>query len=343
MKIFRKVLLVIGGFFFGFLLCFNIYQFVCTQILGQSLATLNGYAVLEVVSGSMEPTIHVGDLIIIDTKESEIKENDIVTFTDIDGSFVTHRVISIKDDQMVTRGDNNNSNDPVSSLDTVVGKYLFKLSGLGILLSSLKNPFVMFMIFVVGLLICYYLSLDHDGKMLLTEEEKEYQEFLEYQKEQQLKSDSPFPDLTKEENVSKSKKEKKEELLTDIDKKKANLNTKTSTRSTKRNIEDKKTVNLDKETKKTSKKSLDSAPTKEVKKKNSSNTSKKGSQNKQAEKKQVRKATSSVSAKKPVTSKKKTTSVSATTKKKKTEVKKTTVNRKSEVKKNDTKKKSGKE
>ena len=189
MKIFRKTMVGFVFFIFGLLLCFNVYQLICTQVLKESLATINGYGVLEVVSGSMEPTIHVGDLIIINTKYSEISENDIVTFLDEEGSFVTHRVISIMDGQMVTRGDNNNSNDPLSSIDTVVGKYVFKLSGLGILLSSLKNPFVMFMIFVVGILICYYLSLDHEGKLIVSEEEKDYQEFLEYQKEQQRKKE----------------------------------------------------------------------------------------------------------------------------------------------------------
>lgn len=219
MKVFRRILLGIVIFFFGFLLCFNIYQFVSTQILGKSLATLNGYAVLEVVSGSMEPTIHVGDLIVIDTKDQEIKENDIVTFTDVDGSFVTHRVVSISDDEMITRGDNNNSNDPVSSLDTVVGKYLFKLSGLGILLSSLKNPFVMFMIFVVGLLICYYLSLDHHGNFIMTDEEREYQEFLEYQKLQHLNDEPKVTiELHKAETSSKRKKKDGEEPSKDLKK-----------------------------------------------------------------------------------------------------------------------------
>lgn len=221
MKLVRKVVLGLFLTFLGLLFVFNIYQFVCIQIMDKSLATINGYAVLEVVSGSMEPTIHVGDLIVIDTKETEFKENDIITFTDDDGSFVTHRIISINNDKMVTKGDNNNSDDPSSSVTTIVGKYLFKLSGMGILFASLRNPFVMFMILVVGMLICYFLSLDSEGNLIMTEEEKEYQEFLEYQKSKEVLDDVPSTksekqDLKKKETSttkkSKSLKQTKEPL-----------------------------------------------------------------------------------------------------------------------------------
>lgn len=188
MKVVRKVLFGLFCFFFGFLLLFNIYQFACIQILGEKLATVGGYAVLEVVSGSMEPTIHVGDLIVINTKQQDYQENDIITFLDEQGAFVTHRILSLDGETMITKGDNNSSDDPVSSTDKIVGKYVFRIGGMGILLSSLRSPFIMLMIFIVGILICYFLSLDQDGNLILDEEEKEYQEFLKYQKQKNQNS-----------------------------------------------------------------------------------------------------------------------------------------------------------
>lgn len=275
MKVVRKILFILFCILFGFLLFFNVYQFVCVQLMGEKLATINGYAVLEVVSGSMEPTIHVGDLIVIDTKKTDFNENDIVTFTDDDGSFVTHRIIALNNTEMTTKGDNNNSNDPVSSTDSIVGTYVFRLGGMGILLSSLRSPFIMFMIFVVGILVCYFLSLDKEGNLILDESEKEYQEFLDYKKGNTLlesKKSISGKDNTKtlqdNEKIVKNKvtttsKNKKTSELDDAQKKKeSKKNVTNKTVSSKKNTETKNIKKVSTTPKKTStKKSTNSKKT----------------------------------------------------------------------------------
>lgn len=181
MKIVKRLGIGIVTFVLVLLLAFNIYNFVSVKILKKDLASFGGYAILEVVTGSMEPTIHVGDLIIINTKEVNYQESDIVTFYDVDGSFVTHRIVSINGTEMMTKGDNNNTEDDPTEMDKVVGKYLFKISGAGKLLASFKSPFVLVMILIIGLLFCIFVSIDKEGNPILTEEEKELQEFREYQ------------------------------------------------------------------------------------------------------------------------------------------------------------------
>ncbi len=185
MKVFKKVLIIFASIMVGLLMLFNVYQYVCLNVLHEDLAVIQGYAILEVVSGSMEPTIHVGDLIVIDTKCSEFHVNDIVTFRDDNDNFVTHRIISIQDEKMITKGDNNNSSDEESDLNTIVGRYLFRLPALGMIMASLKTPFVMVMILIVGVLLCLFVSMDKDGNLIQSEEEKEYQEFLEFQKKEE--------------------------------------------------------------------------------------------------------------------------------------------------------------
>jgi len=182
MKIVKKVSMVFVSILLGLLFIFSVYNFVSLKVFKNDLSSIFGYSILEVVSGSMEPTIHIGDLIIINKNETNYQANDIVTFYDRDGSFVTHRIVSIEDDKMVTKGDHNNSEDDALPLSNIVGKYVTRVPLVGRLLSSLKNPFVLFMIFLLGVLICYFLSIDKDGKIILTEEEKEYEEFLLYQK-----------------------------------------------------------------------------------------------------------------------------------------------------------------
>lgn len=183
MKTLKKIVVIVFSILISIVLIYNIYNFICINILDKKITTVGGYGMLEVVSGSMEPTIHVGDIIIIDTKDKNYKVGDIVTFCDREGSFVTHRIIAIVEQQVITQGDHNNTEDDAIFMDDIVGKYKFKISGGGIFLAALKSPLTIIMIFVIGMLICVYVSTDKDGNPILDEEEKEYLEFQEYLKE----------------------------------------------------------------------------------------------------------------------------------------------------------------
>lgn len=64
-----------------------------------------------VISGSMEPTIHTGSLVLIDTKDKDVKKGDIVAFRKA-GVFVTHRIVETRAEGYITKGDANSSDDP---------------------------------------------------------------------------------------------------------------------------------------------------------------------------------------------------------------------------------------
>lgn len=179
MKLIKRILLILVTSALGLILAYNISSFVALNILHQDLATINGYAALEVVSGSMEPTIHVGDMIIINTKETSYQRGDIVTFYDKEGSFTTHRIISIMGNKVITKGDNNKSRDDAIEISKIVGKYEFKVDNFGRILSSLKSPTTMVMILAVGVLACIFFSMDKDGNPILDKEEKEFLTYLE--------------------------------------------------------------------------------------------------------------------------------------------------------------------
>ncbi len=173
MKLVKNIFIKIIWIILSILVVFNIYNFVSINILHKDLATVNGYALLEVVSGSMEPTIDVGDIIIIKTNNQEYKRDDIVTFYDVNGSFVTHRLVKINGDKMVTKGDANDSEDEEMETKNIVGKMVFKLNGAGKLIASLKNPFVMLLIMIIGIVLCLLMSTDKNLiPKDLTEEEK---------------------------------------------------------------------------------------------------------------------------------------------------------------------------
>lgn len=163
---------------------FNIYSFVSIKVLKKDLASVNGYALLEVVSGSMEETIKIGDLIIIDLNYEDYKVDDIATFRDENGTFVTHRIIEVNENGYVTKGDNNDSNDQgIRVKEEMVGKYVFRLPMMGLILSSLKNPISLVMILLVGIVVCILMSTDSNLKPLdVGVDDEEFLEFLKSEK-----------------------------------------------------------------------------------------------------------------------------------------------------------------
>lgn len=240
MKRVKKIVFVILSIILGLILLFSVYNFISLKVLHKDLASINGYALLEVVSGSMEPTILKGDMIVINTKNKNYKENDIITFRGKEGEFVTHRIMSIDEDMMITKGDNNNTEDDPISTKSIVGKYVTKINGGGRILSSFKNPFTMVMIFVIGLLGCILLSTDSDGKPILDQDEKEFQEFLKSKNEKEsnikkvkekkvLKNSSkPKKENSKANTNSKDTKETKGSNVKKASKAKATKNSKTN-------------------------------------------------------------------------------------------------------------------
>jgi signal peptidase len=109
--------------------------FVMFQIQRDGYVTIAGCSVFHVVSGSMEPEIPVGALIISRKTEIEdIKVGDIISFRSLEsfmqGSVVTHRVVEIhkRDGKLalVTRGDANNSMDSFYvTEDNLIGRIIY--------------------------------------------------------------------------------------------------------------------------------------------------------------------------------------------------------------------------
>jgi len=91
--------------------------YVTIQVLSYGYANLGGFMLFRVVTGSMEPTIPVGSLLVTRQVDIEsIQFNDIVCFrtqlSEIWGKIVTHRVINVLQDEyggvlLETKGDAN--------------------------------------------------------------------------------------------------------------------------------------------------------------------------------------------------------------------------------------------
>jgi len=97
---------------------------------GGRAVSIFGRSVLVVVTGSMEPSIHEGDYIIIKKCDpAELKAGDVITFVskdeDVKGKLVTHRITAAAPDGgFVTKGDANETEDMYAVYgDEIVGKY----------------------------------------------------------------------------------------------------------------------------------------------------------------------------------------------------------------------------
>ena len=93
-----------------------------------------GNEVYTVVSGSMEPEISVGSLVVVEPKEGQdMEEGDIVAYAS-GGSVVTHRIVEnhIIDGEMITKGDANPAEDaePIS-YDNIIGEVTIHIPVIG--------------------------------------------------------------------------------------------------------------------------------------------------------------------------------------------------------------------
>ena len=120
---------------------------LCVAVLAILLAgvRLVGFTPYTVLSGSMEPTYHVGSLIYVRGAEPEdIQVGDPITFVlNEDLVVATHRVIEIDGENQCfyTKGDANDAPDgaPVH-FNNLIGKPVFTIPGLGYFSAWISNP-----------------------------------------------------------------------------------------------------------------------------------------------------------------------------------------------------------
>jgi signal peptidase len=93
---------------------------------GLLLSQFLGWQPMGILSGSMEPSYHVGGLVFIDTKAApeDIAPGDVVAFYIGDDTVVTHRVVAVDREAgtFTTQGDANNAVDAPTAFDRMIGR-----------------------------------------------------------------------------------------------------------------------------------------------------------------------------------------------------------------------------
>ncbi len=154
-----------------------------------------GYKPMIVLSGSMETSIHTGDLVFVKMVDTTIlKKGDVIAFRNEEDTVTTHRIVEIvfEDGKQYfkTKGDANNAEDTnLVAMEDVEGLYVGRIAKAGNFLMFMQKPMglfiVLLVILVVGLLWLYIIS-KRDDKKYSKEEEKDRLEFEEFKRKREL-------------------------------------------------------------------------------------------------------------------------------------------------------------
>ena len=145
----RRILLVLIGLILGV----NIYFANASGIGGNRLPMPFGYGIANVLSGSMEPTFSKGALLIV-KEEKKAEPGQIVVYQS-GQELIVHRVIQTEGNLVTTKGDANDTADPVFDMDQIKGVVIGWIPALGLLVSFLKTPAG-----IILLLVCAVLLLE---------------------------------------------------------------------------------------------------------------------------------------------------------------------------------------
>lgn len=159
MKISKKIFKTLFWIILSLIAIYSTIIIFQKIIWKEKIPNFMGYKNFIVLTGSMEPTLNIGDIVFV-KETTNIKEQDIVSFR-VQNSIVTHRVVEIKEENekniYITKGDANSGNDTeLLSIENIEGKYIFKIPFAGRIILFLQKPIgiiILCLIFSIFLMI----------------------------------------------------------------------------------------------------------------------------------------------------------------------------------------------
>lgn len=141
MKKVGKVISIIISCLLLVVLLISVYNVVAKSVFKVKNPTLFGFSSAIVITGSMEGTIDIYDMIIVQNK-AEYFVGDIISYRE-NTSTVTHRITEKNmDGTFITKGDANNSpDDKIIRQEEIVGKVVFVIPKVGKIIMFFRTPF----------------------------------------------------------------------------------------------------------------------------------------------------------------------------------------------------------
>ena len=164
LKMISKILKIASYCLFGLIICLSVFV-LALRFLGESPSVF-GYSFYYVLTESMEPEIHSGEMIlsrVVPTEELQV--GDIVTYMgdtgEFNGKIITHEIIEIDGDILTTKGIANEDPDPAIRSSQVLSKYVFTIPFAGKIFSTINSKlgFIFLIVTPLGLLIVNEISI----------------------------------------------------------------------------------------------------------------------------------------------------------------------------------------
>lgn len=134
-KIISKIFTYILVFIALIIIVFSLIYLYQIKFQNKIYANVLGYTALEVKSGSMMPNIEIADLVIVKVIENKTKDsfkiNDVITFKK-NNHLITHRIISLDKNNLITKGDANNTEDQPIEYEDIIGRVEKIIPNIGI-------------------------------------------------------------------------------------------------------------------------------------------------------------------------------------------------------------------
>lgn len=209
------------------------YNHIQINIKGNTYTTMLGYSAFEVATGSMSNTIEIGDVILVKLIEPNetLSENEIVVFTQ-DTTLVTHRIIKINGDQIITKGDANNTQDDPISRGQIIGKVVKIIPNVKMWKEIILTPKVLIPTSISILLLWIFFSYDKEKDVKKTKKVIEEQEYIDEEIESNEKPEKiGAKEPTKKTKVVKAENKEEKNSIKNSEDKNTTKSSKTTTKS----------------------------------------------------------------------------------------------------------------
>lgn len=173
----KKVILVIMSIIIIPIIIYNVLLMLEKNVLPDIGVNIKIPQIIVIDSEDMEPTLNIGDIILIKyIEEEDIKENDIIVFKEGE-NIITHRVVDILDTdngkKFVTKDNSNVESSGIVKYSNIEGKYQeIKIPKIGKLVLFMKNKIAIISILIIFLLI-YIHDINKKIKSQIRREKRE--------------------------------------------------------------------------------------------------------------------------------------------------------------------------
>lgn len=206
----KKIFIIFKNAIFAVAMIILVSMIVVTMIarINGGTPSVFGFAIYRVSSGSMDPFLQVGDIILSqECNPMELKQGDVITYNGTSGQFaglrVTHRVVTEPyknpDDgryYIVTKGDDNPVEDTPILTEQVTGKYKGKIVFLKWIYDVFVTPWGL-LIIIALIMLAFFNEIVIFVKALLgydDEEHEDIQDIIERVKRENVEANQQEPD-----------------------------------------------------------------------------------------------------------------------------------------------------